>query len=322
MSSSRESGEWPLVSIATPTLNQKDFIEVALRSVLGQGYPHLQYSVIDGGSTDGTLDLLRRYEKRLAVISEPGVGQSGAINMAWRNHEDAEIVAWLNSDDFYHDGAVERAVSFLRAHPEVDILYGDCNYVDAQGEPLGAYPTRPFDYLALVLQAVNFIPQPSTFIRRRVLERDGYLDEGLKYVMDFEFWLRVGLNHEIAYVPDRFAALRLHSTAKSIAALAGFGPELVRVYQRLFERADLPEAVRSIKREALQHAFSRAADASFWAGALPQARKYGAAALELAPLRPARGLMTILVLSLLGGFGSWLANRLFGNPYLKGAIPG
>lgn len=300
----------PLVSIVTPSLNRGDVIGEAIASVLEQDYPRIEYLVMDGGSSDRTLDILRGHGDRLRWVSAPDAGQSAAINAGWRSTS-GEIVAWLNTDDTYLPGAVRRVVEFFAAHPEVDAVFGDCLYVDAHGRHPRPYPTRPYDYLELVRTTINYLPQPATFMRRRVLASIGYLDETLHYVMDLDYWLRLGLRHGVAYLPAWLATLRLHAGAKSVQDLEGFGPELVAVYQALFARPDLPAAVRAIEREALSNAYYRAAHGAFWAGRLSDARRYARQAWRRAP----RNVRPALLLALGWGPARTVAGRMRQNPY-------
>lgn len=301
----------PLVSVVTPVLNQGVFIAQTVESVLGQDYPRVEYIVVDGGSTDGTLDVLRRYDGRLRWISEPDNGQSAAINKGWRL-TNGEIVAWLNADDTYLPGTIRRVVEFLEAHPEVDVAYGDCDYTDDRGRFVRRYPTRPHDYREMVRSTLNYIPQPATFIRRRVLDAEGMLDENLHYVMDFDYWLRAGRRHTFAYLPMRLATLRLHRSAKSVALGGKFAPELVYIYQRLFGLPDLPDDVRAVESEAMSNIYYRAAHCAFWGGRLSEARCYALRAWRYRPLKPRRLLAQVL----LGRPALWAAWRLRGNPFL------
>ncbi len=291
-------GYLPLVSVVTPSLNQGRFIADTIESVLAQGYPHIEYLVVDGGSTDETLDVLRKYGNRLRWVSESDQGQSAAINKGWRQTE-GEIVAWLNADDTYLPGAISRVVAFLQAHPEVDAVYGDCDYIDQAGRFLRRYPTRPYDYLDLVRNVVNYIPQPATFIRRRVLESVGYLDETLHYVMDFDYWLRLGARHTLAYLPVRLATLRLHPEAKSVSKIVYFSAELIYVYRRLFSLPDIPASVRSMQADIMSNVYYLAAYFAFWGGDLQQAYHYWFESWRLRPLK-LRRLLPFLVLGRLG----------------------
>lgn len=301
--------ELPLVSVVTPSLNQGQFIAETVNSVLSQDYPRLEYLVVDGGSTDKTLDILRCYGERLHWISESDNGQTAAINKGWRLAQ-GEIIAWLNSDDTYLPGAVKRAVSFLQAHPAVDAVYGDCDYVDGEGRFLRAYPARPYDYVELVRSAFDYIPQPATFIRRRALESVGHLDESLHYVMDLDYWLRLGVRHAMTYLPERLATLRLHQTAKSIQQVGDFPAELIYTYQRLFALPDLPRSVREIETEAMSNVYYAAAYCAFWSGRPQEARHYG-----LLAWRRYRKFRRLLPLIAMGKLGLIVAEKWRGNPF-------
>jgi glycosyltransferase involved in cell wall biosynthesis len=304
----------PSISIVTPTLNQRRFIEATIDSVLQQEYPDLEYLVVDGGSTDGTQELLSSYEGALRWVSQAGSGQTAAINPGWQLTS-GEVIAWINSDDIYAPGALRKVGEYFQNHAEVDIIYGDCDMIDADGRYLKVYPTQPFDFVKLVRATINFIPQPATFLRRSVIEKTGPLDESLSYVMDFDYWLRAGLQHDIRYLPEKLAALRLHAMAKSIAQLGKFAVEMVQVYQSFFARDDLPPEIFPVKREALANIHHRAADCAFWAGDMPAARGYIRESFRLRPWPP----RVLWAWVLCGAPGRALANRFFGNPYLAGA---
>jgi glycosyltransferase involved in cell wall biosynthesis len=206
----------PLVSIVTPSYNQGRFIEETIESVLSQDYPNLEYIVIDGGSTDETLAILRRYEGRLTWITEPDGGQSEAINKGFRRAR-GEIVAWLNSDDTYLAGAVSKAVAYLHAHPEVAMVYGEGYLMDEAGRVTSRFPaTEPFNFWRLV-HFSDYILQQTVFWRRSVFESVGMLDESLHYGMDWDFWIRVAKRFEVAYIPEFLGNLREYATAKTFA---------------------------------------------------------------------------------------------------------
>src|SRR5574337_438603 len=157
----------PLVSIITPSFNQGRFIRDTIESVLSQGYPRLEYLVMDGGSTDETVEILRSYGDRLIWRSAPDGGQADAVNTGVRLAK-GEIIGWLNSDDTYQPGAIKAAVDYLIAYPETAVVYGDAHYIDERGEVIGTYPTEDFD-LDRLAQAC-LICQPTAFIRRSALE--------------------------------------------------------------------------------------------------------------------------------------------------------
>lgn len=292
---------FPVVSVVTPSLNQGQFIDETINSVLSQNYVNVEYLVIDGGSGDSTLDILRHHagrDARLRWVSEPDTGQSSAINKGWRMSH-GEIIAWLNSDDTYLPDAISRVVKFFEENPFVDAVYGDCDYRDEMGRNMYPYPTRPYDYPGLVRTARNYIPQPATFMRRSVLESLGYLDESLSYVMDFDYWLRMGIRHRLAYIPVHLATLRLHAEAKSVKKMGEFGSELLHIYNRLFDMQDLPHAVLAEEVETMSNVYYHAASCAFWAERLDEARHLGYRAWRYSPFK-VRPLLIFFALRALG----------------------
>ena len=303
-------------SIVTPTLNASRFVSEAMDSILSQQYAALEYWVMDGGSTDDTLQILEGYTNRLRWITWDGLGQSAAINHGWQQTK-GEIISWLNADDVLLPGAIARVAAYFESHPEVDIVYGDCDYIDPGGGFIRPYPTRAFSYLNLVRNAFNYLPQPAVFMRRGVLTRVGLLDESLHYAMDFDYWLRAGLSCNLAHVPDRLAAMRLHPDAKSIAGLPKFAPELVIAYQKLYNISDLPHAVENVKFRAMSNIYYRACDCAYWGGDLKEARRYARTAWCWAPLNLRRQLW----LALLGRPARTVLLQLRGNPHTRWSRP-
>jgi glycosyltransferase involved in cell wall biosynthesis len=267
------SGLTPTVTVVTPVLNQRAYIEAAVQSVLEQDYPQVEYIVIDGGSTDGTLEILNKYRDRITLISEADSGQSNAINKGLYLAR-GEILAWLNADDLYLPGAISLVVQKFSDQPEVACVYGDCDYIDPGGQVLAQFPAKAFDLQMLVVTAENFIPQPAAFFRRSCLNQAGYLDEKLEYLMDYELWLRIASVGRFEYIPRTLAQTRLHANAKSVAAFARFGDELVGVIDDYFSRPDLPEMLLGTRQEAVSKASLRAAHAAFWAGEYSSAARH------------------------------------------------
>jgi glycosyltransferase involved in cell wall biosynthesis len=307
----KQLSDFPTITIITPSLNQGMYINDTIDSVLSQNYPALDYQVWDGGSTDETHSILRSYGEALYWFSEPDAGQSNAINKGWRKSR-GEIVSWLNSDDSLCPGALQHVGFFFNHHPEVDVLYGDCEIVDQTGKFLQLYPTQPYDFKMLILSTVNFIPQPATFIRRKVLDDIGYLEESLDLVMDFDYWLRAGKTHQFAYTQGRLARLRTHYQAKSIASLENFGKELVQIYTAFFASPDLPADIRPLRAKAMSNIYYRAADCSFWGNQLEDARRFAWKSWQFNPAR-FRSLWFYLVL---GKLGRNIADKKYRNPYI------
>jgi hypothetical protein len=221
----------PLVSIVTPSLNQRQFIEATIESVLTQDYPRIEYIVIDGGSTDGTVDVLRRYEGCLEWVSEPDRGQSHAINKGFRRAR-GQILAWLNADDTYLPGAVTLAATHLVQHPACAMVYGDGYLIDEGGTVRGKFPaTEPFNLWKLVY-VIDYILQQTAFFRREVLDAVGDLDERLHWGMDWDLFIRIGKHLRVDYLARDMANLREHRLAKTLSGGRARLRELLQVMRR------------------------------------------------------------------------------------------
>ena len=206
----------PVVSIVTPSFNQGAFIRQTIDSVLTQDYPHIDYRVTDGGSTDDTVSVLKSYGDRVRWVSEKDRGQTHAINKGMADAR-GEIRAYLNSDDLLRPGAVSRVVEHFRARPGCDLVYGRDALIDADGGYLGMYPTAEYSFEALA--DCCCISQPATFWRARLADRIGPLDESLQLVMDYEYWLRADrAGGKIEHVSDVLASTRMHRQTKTSGA--------------------------------------------------------------------------------------------------------
>ena len=203
----------PKISIITPSLNQGQFIERTILSVLNQDYPNIEYIVMDGGSTDNTTEVLKKYVDRLTWKSEPDRGQSDAINKGFRMAT-GDIIGWLNSDDMYRPGALFTIAEYFIDHPDVGMVYGDCNHIDVNDNHIGFFKAEPFN-LKRYLNEADIIPQQSTFFRKRVLEKADYLDPSLHYAMDLDLFLRIARDHKVKYIPVHIGSYRVYRGAKS-----------------------------------------------------------------------------------------------------------
>ncbi|MDW8343199.1 MAG: glycosyltransferase family 2 protein [Verrucomicrobiae bacterium] len=202
-----------LVSIVTPSFNQARFLKAALESVSVQSYLPIEHIVIDGGSTDGSCQILAS-TPNIKWISEPDHGQVHAINKGFEMAS-GDILAWLNSDDMYCPTTVDAAVSALN-HTGADLVYGDVEIIDEGGHPLKISRGIPFDF-RILLYGINYIGQQTVFFRRDLLKRAGPLREEFDNAFDFELWLRFAQYGRFFYAPDVRARIRHHSAAKSIA---------------------------------------------------------------------------------------------------------
>jgi glycosyltransferase involved in cell wall biosynthesis len=227
----RGDSDLPLVSIITPSYNQAPFLEETIQSVLNQDYPHLEYIIIDGGSTDGSLEIIQRYASRLADwVSEPDQGQTDAINKGFGRAQ-GQILAWLNSDDTYQPKAIAEAAAYLHAHPEAGMVYGDANLIDQQGAVIGRFPARQTDYQRLRKGYVH-IPQQASFFRADLWRQVGPLDPSFYFAMDYDLWVRLARLAPLHYHPSIWANFRLHASGKSVISDDRCWPEMLRVHFR------------------------------------------------------------------------------------------
>jgi glycosyltransferase involved in cell wall biosynthesis len=255
----------PKISVVTPSYNQAAFLERTITSVLDQGYPELEYIIIDGGSTDGSVDIIQRYASRLAYwVSEPDRGQSEAINKGLQRAT-GEWVAWQNSDDVYYPGAFYSLVREVRRSPQVDLITANIMLIDSDGQEIrDLHFVRP-THKALLAEGMVLSNQ-AAFWRRRVHRDIGWLDERMHFSFDYEWFLRLTKVCKAAHVNDIWGGFRLYETTKTVGLpeanrqergllMAGrsLDPWLVRVYQLrrlllLLIAGDFSYVVRGLKR--------------------------------------------------------------------------
>jgi glycosyltransferase involved in cell wall biosynthesis len=246
----------PLVSIITPSYNQAEYLEETIRSVFGQTYSNLEYIVVDGGSSDGSREIIESYAEGLAWwFSEPDLGQTDAINKGFAR-SNGEVLAWLNSDDLYLPEAVAEAVDFLQTYPDVGLVYGDADYINQAGEVVGRFPARQASLARLQRGAVH-IPQQASFFRADLWRQVGPLDPSFYFAMDYDLWVRLAALAPFRYVPRLWAQFRLHSTGKSIAEDALCWPEMMRVHWRNGGGWTSPIVARYLLRRLLAPAIQR-----------------------------------------------------------------
>ena len=223
--------ERPLVSIVTPSFNQVAYLEEAMRSVLDQDYPRVEYILIDGGSTDGSPEIIKRYAKRLSFwTSESDRGQAYAINRGFVNAR-GKYMAWLNADDRLKTNAISEAVAFLESHPNVGMVYGDADFIDAQGRTIGRFAARQTNYVRLRRGYVH-IPQQAAFWRAELWRQVGPLDPSLTFAMDYDLWVRLSKISKLQYLPRLWAEFRLHADSKTLQNDMRAWEDMLKVHRR------------------------------------------------------------------------------------------
>ncbi|MHC1783416.1 MAG: glycosyltransferase family 2 protein [Anaerolineaceae bacterium] len=217
----------PLVSIITPSHNQAQYLEATIQSVLDQDYPNLEYIIVDGGSTDGSQEIIKKYQNQLVWwISERDRGQADGINKGLARAR-GEFVAWLNSDDLYQPGAILEAVKALQQNPDVNLVFGNVAAIDAEGQITNLM--RYGDWRLEDLMHFEIIGQAGVFMRRAALEVSGTLDLSYQFLLDHHLWLRIGAGGCLRHIDRTWAAARFHAAAKNVARAQGFGVEALRI---------------------------------------------------------------------------------------------
>lgn len=206
------------ISIITPSFNQGQFIEQTIQSVLSQNYPNLEYIVMDGGSTDNTLSILKRHEGKLRWFSEKDKGQSDAINKGLKMAA-GDIVTWLNSDDYYLPQTLQKVAEEFEKNKETQWVTGDYKIVDEKGKQIQSFIPRYKGLLRKhptfnMLSFANFIIQPSTFWKRSIIEKVGYLNEKYHLCMDYDLWLRIMKKYQPTIIPSPLSSFRIHGASK------------------------------------------------------------------------------------------------------------
>ena len=237
-----------LISIITPSYNQARYLETTIQSVLAQDYARIEYIVVDGGSTDGSVELIKKYQSRLAYwVSEKDNGQADAINKGLAR-AGGEILAWLNSDDYYVPNTISAAVKIFEENPDVAMLYGDMLAVDEHGQTINLLK---YGQLSLEdLLCFQIIGQPAVFFRRAAYEKTGGLDTTFHYLLDHHLWIRLAQHGSILHVPQTWSAARLHAEAKNRAKAAEFGREAFRILDWAKSQPGLSESVDRVERRA------------------------------------------------------------------------
>ncbi len=214
-----------------PSFNQGQFLEASIQSVLEQDYPHIEYILVDGGSKDNSLEIIQKYQDRLAWwVSEKDRGHADALNKGF-SHATGDILAWLNSDDIYFPNAVSEAVAVLAGRPDVGMVYGDADLIDDSSVTVGRFASKQTGYRQMLRGSVH-IPQATTFIRADVWRQVGPLDLALFFSFDYDLWVKIAKVSQVLYVPKRWAKFRIHGAGKTIVNDDRCYPDMLRVLER------------------------------------------------------------------------------------------
>lgn len=237
-----------LVSIITPSFNQAAYLEQTIRSVLEQADARIEYILVDGASTDGSVDIVKKYADKFAWwVSEKDNGQADAINKGFARAT-GDILAWLNSDDYYLPGAVSAAVKIFNENPGVLMVYGNMLAVDEHGKTFNALNFRQLTLEDLL--CFQIIGQPAVFMRRSALQRTGGLDASFHFLLDHHLWIRIAQQGQILHVPQTWAAARYHAEAKNRAKASEFGREAFRILENIKRDDDLAPLLARVNRRA------------------------------------------------------------------------
>jgi GT2 family glycosyltransferase len=237
-----------LISIITPSYNQAKYLEQTIQSVLTQDYPRIEYIVIDGASTDGSVDIIKKYQNKLAYwVSEKDKGQAEAINKGFAKAT-GDIVAWLNSDDYYLPNAISSAMKVFDENPDVVLIYGNMLAVDENGT---TFNTLAYRQLTLEdLLCFQIIGQPAVFMRRSALEKSGGLDTNFHFMLDHHLWIKITQQGKILHVNQLWAAARYHPEAKNRAKASQFGREAFQILESARADESLARVLNPISRRA------------------------------------------------------------------------
>jgi glycosyltransferase involved in cell wall biosynthesis len=241
--------ENPFVSVITPSYQSARYIQETIESVKKQDYPYIEHIIVDGGSSDGTIEILKAYP-HLKWVSEKDRGQSHALNKGFKMAR-GEIFGWLNSDDTYNPGAVSQSLNYLTSRPDADMVCSDIYTIDNQSNRVVRRNGKPFNLTEHLFE--NFVRQPSVFMRRNIIEEVGGVDETLNYCMDRELWLRIGARHNIQYYPNLTSAnLRYCEGTKTFENSPQFSVEWRNVLQKTIDDPNFRNIPLSIKKLAIQ----------------------------------------------------------------------
>lgn len=268
-----EATEWPSISVVVPSYQQGTFLEETIRSVLLQGYPNLELLVMDGGSSDESVEIVRRYEKWIAGwVSERDGGQSAAINKGWLRSR-GELLTWLNSDDLLLPGWAQATAQAMVAEPSIDLVYCDVQVIDGKSLPLWLFSGAPVSIERFVVYWKGAFAQQGFLMRRRVLDACGPVDEKLHFAMDADYWLRLLMaGRRFLHLGRTLAAFRMHESAKTATQYSVQMADLIGIITKFRETA--PPEMALLAERARKRLHWNAAHTAYAAGAYADARRH------------------------------------------------
>ncbi len=261
------------VSVVIPSFNQARFLEETIRSVVDQDYPDVEAIVVDGGSTDGSAEIVRRYADRLAWwVSEPDEGQATAINKGLRRAT-GDYLTWLSSDDTYLPGALSKLVAAIESEPETVLAYGDAIYTDENSERDGLLTIGPPDWAEMVRQCECFVVQPASLFTRRAWELAGPLRERW-WFFDLELFLAMSRHGPAVQIREPLATYRLHESTKSVGEPLKKAWGYIEFGDEVLQEGVLPPELARWARRGRSQAYLRGGEYLYWSYELPAARRY------------------------------------------------
>jgi len=247
-------GRLPPVTVITPAYNRADYLEEVILSVLEQDYPDLEYIVIDDGSTDGTAEVIRKYEGRIVPVYQANMGETRTVNKAFSMAR-GEIIGIVNSDDPLLPGAIRKIAGRLAAAKDLLVVYPDWHMIDAEGKIIRTIQTFEYSYLDM-LRWHHCIPGPGAFFRKEIADRLEGRDPRFRYVADFDFWLRAGLHGPFERFPETLATFRVHPDSASESGKGhAMAEEHIRLVRKIYALSGLPREARRLRREAFSSAY-------------------------------------------------------------------
>lgn len=259
----RDTARQPLVSVVIPAYNHGKYLDAAIRSILEQDYPRVELIVIDDGSTDNTREVLTKYEGRFHFESQPNMGQVATLNKGWLMSH-GEILAYLSADDLLLQGAIRSAVRCLEENADAVLTYCDFNLIDPRSAFMRRVTTPEFDYREMLTKLLC-PPGPGAFFTRSAFEKAGLWDASFRQMLDYEYWLRLGLCGRFIRMPLVLAAFRVH--ADSLTFTTSSPDEPIKIIENFFKRTDISEEIKTLRNQALGNAYLVSAQLHFRADA-------------------------------------------------------